>query len=434
MNKQFSIPQDAPLDVRDWPTNPHVKLGDLGAEPALPDIAIQLKDMIHSFGEEVMRPVGRELDRMSAADVIAPDSPFWSSWKSYQALGINMETIGAIDPVDAPIALSVLYEELGWADAGLAISFGAGIMPWWMAAKYNNSFVLDTYKDRMIGCWGITEPDHGTDQLDVAGYTYASNGHYGRPNCTARLTDGKVIINGQKSAWVSNGTVAELCVLYCGLQGNNGEFVPSQGVCVIVPLDHPGVSRGRPLEKLGQRALPQGEIFFDQVEIDIDHLLAGPEDYLRAVYAIHTDANGLMGSIFTGTARAAYEAAYAYVHERRQGGLPIIRHQDVARRLFHMARRVELARAMSRRALQYNAQAPIPALQAAMFAKITGTQTAFDVASDAIQLLGGNGVTQEYPVEKIFRDARSSMIEDGCNEVLAIKGGMLLSDPDLLAG
>lgn len=97
-----------------------------------------------------------------------------------------------------------------------------------------------------------------------------------------------------------------------------------------------------------------------------------------------------------------------------------------------MARRVELARAMSRRAMQFNASAPVPALQAGMFSKITGTQTAFDVASDAIQLLGGNGVTQEYPVEKIFRDARSSMIEDGCNEVLAIKGGMLLADPDLL--
>lgn len=434
MSEQNNVPQDAPLDVRDWPVSPHVKLGDLGAEPPLPDIAAQLKDTIHNFGKEVMRPIGRELDRMSAADVIAPESPFWSAWKSFQVLGINPESLGAIDPAEAPTALAVLYEELGWADAGLAISFGAGMQPWLMAAKYNNQFVLNTYKDRMIGSWGITEPDHGTDQLDVAGYTYTPNGHYGRPNCTARLTDGKIIINGQKSAWVSNGTVSDLCVLYCGLQGNDGEFVPSQGVCVVVPLDHPGVSRGRPLEKLGQRSLPQGEIFFDQVEIDIDHLLAGPEDYLRAVYAVHTDANGAMGAIFTGTARAAYEAAYAYVHERRQGGQPLIRHQDVARRLFHMARRVELARAMTRRAMQFNAQAPVPALQAGMFAKITGTQTAFDVASDAIQLHGGNGVTQEYIIEKIFRDARSSMIEDGCNEVLAIKGGMLLADRDLFAG
>ena len=67
----------------------------------------------------------------------------------------------------------------------------------------------------------------------------------------------------------------------------------------------------------------------------------------------------------------------------------------------------------------------------AMAAKITATQTAFEVASDAIQLFGGNGVTREYPIEKIFRDARSSLIEDGCNDVLAIKAGMAMIDPDL---
>lgn len=86
MNKQSNIvatqSQGAPLDVHDWPVNPRVKLGDLGADPPLPDIAIQLKDMIHTFGRDVMRPAGRELDRMSAADVIAPESPFWNVWKS----------------------------------------------------------------------------------------------------------------------------------------------------------------------------------------------------------------------------------------------------------------------------------------------------------------------------------------------------------------
>lgn len=423
-----TVTQDAgPLPIRLWPENPRAALGELGAEPPLPEIAVEMRDMIHAFGEDVVRPAGKRLDRMSAAEVVAPGSLFWDVWKSYHALGINMETIGALPPEDAPVAISVLFEELGWADAGFAISFGAGILPFWMAAKFGNSYVLDKYKDVMIGCWGITEPDHGTDQLDVSGHIFAPRGSYGRPNCTARVTDGKVIINGQKSAWVSNGTVAELAVVYCGLH-SDGAFEPGKGVCVIVPLDHPGVSRGKPLEKLGQRALPQGEIYFDNVEVDIDHLLAGPEDYKRAVYAIHTDCNALMGSIFTGTARAAYEIAYDYVHERRQGGVPIIRHQDVSRRIFHMARRVELARAMARRVHEYNATAPIPALQAAMFSKITATQTAFDVASDAIQLLGGNGVTNDYPAEKIFRDARSSMIEDGCNEMLAIKGGVLLAD------
>jgi alkylation response protein AidB-like acyl-CoA dehydrogenase len=68
-----------------------------------------------------------------------------------------------------------------------------------------------------------------------------------------------------------------------------------------------------------------------------------------------------------------------------------------------------------------------------MAAKITGTQTAFEVASEALQIFGGNGLTREYPLEKLFRDARASLIEDGCNEFLAIKAGMGLMERDLLA-
>ena len=139
-----------------------------------------------------------------------------------------------------------------------------------------------------------------------------------------------------------------------------------------------------------------------------------------------------MGATFVGLARRAYELAHAYAHERKQGGVPIIRHQHVAYRLFHMFRKVEAACALTRRVAEYNTVNEHPALHAAMTSKVTGTQTAFEVASDAIQMFGGNGVTREYPVEKLLRDARSSMIEDGCNELLAMKGGFALTDPDLL--
>ena len=197
-------------------------------------------------------------------------------------------------------------------------------------------------------------------------------------------------------------------------------------------MDADGLSRGKSLEKMGQRALPQGEIYFDNVEVPLENLLAAPEDYKKAVYCIHTEANTLMGAIFTGCARSAYELAYDYAHERKQGGVPIIRHQDVAKRLFHMARKVEISRALTHRVLAHNFLQPMPALQAAMFTKVTATTHAFEVASDAIQMFGGNGVTLEYPVEKIFRDARSSLIEDGCNEILSIKGGMNMIDEDRL--
>ena len=109
-----------------------------------------------------------------------------------------------------------------------------------------------------------------------------------------------------------------------------------------------------------------------------------------------------------------------------------MRHQNIRHRVFHMFRKVEAARALARQVLLFNHSAPLPALQGSIAAKTTATQTAFEVASDAIQMFGGNGLTREYPVERLLRDARASLIEDGCNELLAIKGGTLLADPALL--
>lgn len=414
-----------------WDASPRVKLGPLGTEPALSDIVGSLQTTVHAFAKKVMRPIGRHLDRLSAQEVVDKGSQLWEFRRAYAELGISVETLGTFPPEDMPAIFTILFEELGWGDAGLSISGGVDLLPHYMAAKFGNDFVAKTYPETLVGCWGITEPDHGSDSLDANGAIFHQGGNYGRPNCVARISDGKVTIRGQKSAWVSNGPIAELCILYCAAETSAG-VDPRRGAVIVVPLDAPGVSKGKPLEKMGQRALPQGEIFFDDVELDIDHLLVAPEDYKKGVYAIHTEANALMGAAFTGVARAAYEHAFAYAHERKQGGVPIIRHQDVAKRLFHMARKVELSRAITRRVVTFNMTSEMPALQAAMFAKVTATQHAFEVASDAIQMFGGNGVALEYPVEKIFRDARSSLIEDGCNEILSIKGGALLADPDLL--
>ena len=420
-----------PIPYSDWDQNPKILLGELGAQPPLPDVASEFQGALHGFAENVMRPIGQRLDRLSADEVCAEDSEFWDFRKQYVDLGIGMEAIASMEAEELAIVFPLIFEELGWGDAGLAISAAAGILPAYMSAKFGRLDLLQKYPDTMLGCWGITEPDHGTDSLDASAQIFHAAGTYGRPSCVARVTDSKVIINGQKSAWVSNAPVADICILYCAAETADG-VDPYRGVTVLVPMDADGVSRGNPLEKMGQRALPQGEVFFDNVEVDIDNLLAAPEDYKKAVYCIHTEANTLMGAIFTGCARSAYELAYTYAHERKQGGVPIIRHQDVAKRVFHMARKVEIARALTHRVLAHNFLQPKPALQAAMMAKVTATSHAFEVASDAIQMFGGNGVTLEYPVEKIFRDARSSLIEDGCNEVLAIKGGMNMIDEDLL--
>lgn len=417
--------------VKEWPAEPKVQFGPWACEPPLDEESAAFRQSLRQFASKVMRPIGRDLDQLSAEQVAHKGSRLYEFFNEYDKLGISVELLSSLSREQRAVMFPILFEELGWGDAGLAIAAAVRMLPFYMAAKLGNQFVLKEYSEQLIGCWGITEPDHGSDSLDVSQQIFHPQGIYGRPNCTARVSDGHIVINGQKSAWVSNGCIADICVLYCAAETANGPDTKS-GFCVVVPTHLPGVSRGKPLEKIGQRALPQGELFFDNVKVSLDHLLAGPDDFQRAVYAIHTDANLLMGATFTGVARSAYDHALAYAHERKQGGLPIIRHQDVARRLFHMLRKVESAQALTRRVSSFNTFEPMPALQAAMLAKVTATESAFEVASDAIQMFGGNGLTREYPVEKIFRDARASMIEDGCNQVLAIKGGYSLTNPELL--
>jgi acyl-CoA dehydrogenase len=414
-----------------WGADPQGTLQLSGAESTLTSEEQDLQQQVHRFAADVMRPIGQQLDRMTAAEVIAAGSPLWSVFTDFAALGLGVDRFLQYAPEQMARMMCLAFEEMGWGDAGLAISLAASMLPRLTTAKFGNQYLLERTPESLIGCWAATEPEHGTDVLDANRQIFDPQGDYGRPDCVATLYDDRVVINGRKADWISNGTIAQVCILQCVADTGSGPDV-GQGCAVIVPLDAPGVSRGEPLEKIGQRALNQGSVIFDEVELPLDYVLAGPDDYNRACYSTLSDGNAIMGVIFTGTARAAFELGLDYAHERKQGGQPIIRHQSVAHRVFHMFRKVEAARALSRRALTYNYTQPEPAMHVAMASKITGTQHSFEVANEALQIFCGRGLIPAYPIEKLFRDTRASLIEDGCNEVLAIKGGNYLINPDRL--
>ncbi len=412
----------------------YIELPVSGLEGPLSEMEQTVQDMCHKFAEDVLRPAGIEMDQMDADAAIAPDSVLWRVLEQGKELGLTVSAMADMEPNEASRLMLIASEELAWGDAGLTGMLLVDNMPA-MYSVLAGRLDLVSYCEQFRGCWGITEPDHGTDMLDPAGDIQgAGEGYdvksYGRANCTARIEGDKVIINGQKSAWVSGAMTAELCALYCHLE-EDGEVKP--GITVLVELDQPGVTRGKPLDKIGFRALNQGEIYFDNVVASVDKVLAkGEEQYKALVHHTLTEANVHVGNLAVGVARAAYEHALAYAHERKAGGKTIIHHQSVKARLFHMFRKVEMARALIRRVGEFNATAPQPALQGSTAAKVTATQTAFEVASDAVQMFGANGVTKEYPVEKLLRDARASMIADGCNEMLALKGGAQLINPELI--
>jgi alkylation response protein AidB-like acyl-CoA dehydrogenase len=394
-------------------------------ETGLSDEERAIQDTIHKFAEEVMRPAGIKLDALAdPADVIAKDSILWEVFEKHQALGLDEATDPAkaaeqgLTPVQQARIRCIIAEEQGWGDSGLAISFGVDGFPGMLARISQNPELIERFGGPDVrGCWAITEPDHGSDTL-FFGMKQGVEAP-GKPNCIARKDGDSFVINGQKAAWVSNGTIATAAALFTAVDMGDGK--PGNGA-FLVPLDGPGVSRGKPLDKIGQRALNQGEVFFDDVRIPANYMVIPREMYPMAADMVLTQANGGMGVTFVGVARAALEMAVDYAKERIQGGVPIIEHQSVKLRLFEMFRKVEAARALARRVILYNATGTAPQLHYAIASKVTATNTCYEVATSAIQVFGGNGLSREYPIEKVMRDARASMIEDGCNDILSLAG------------
>ena len=399
-----------------------------GLEAPLNDTEQMIQDSVHHFALSVMRPAGTALDRMSAEAVVAKGSPLWDVLERSKELGLSMIAMAELPPLERVKLGAIASEELAWGDGGLAGAILVNHFPVIYSMLAGN-MEMAHYCEGKLGCWGITESEHGSDMLDASAAVAAPGGRYGRPSCVARIEGDRIVVTGQKAAWVSGAMTAEVCALYCHVE-EKGETRP--GVALIVPLDLPGVSRGKPLEKIGFRGLNQGELYFDNVEVPIANLLAGPDTYQDFVYRTLCEANPHVAALAVGIARAAFEHAVEYAHQRKQGGTVIIQHNSVRQRLFEMFRKVEAARALTRRAMAFNATAPRPSILASTSAKVTATQAAFEVASEAIQIFGGNGVTLEYPVEKLFRDARASMIADGLNEILAMKGGTDLVNPELI--
>ena len=386
---------------------------------------VQLREQTHRFAAEVMRPAALELDQLTPEQVIAPDSRlrevFRTAYKSGYHLRAFPPELGG--PGMGVMDGWVVGEEMGWGSTGLSISLGVTSMPFRFAAMTGNPdlmreivmpYVEDT-EAKFIGCWCATEPNHGSDAI-------LYSGEYSRPDihfeCQAVRDGDEWVINGQKSAWVSNGTIATHTLAFLGVDPSMG--MAGTGVAVV-PLNLPGVSRGKPLDKLGQRALNQGEIFFENVRIPRHYMLVEPGVFGAATDTILASANAGMSTTFCGLARAAFEEAFAYARQRVQGGVPIVEHQLVQRRLFDMFTRLETARSLSRLANRRLLTGQ-PTLHYSIAAKTYCTQTAFDLASDAIQIFGGMGLAKGVTVEMLYRDARASMIEDGSNDVLALAG------------
>ena len=391
----------------------------------LTDRERDLRAAAHQFAADVLRPAAKTLDEMPADRVVEKDSLLYEVLRKAYRLGYH--TIGIPEELGGqgllPRERHIVTEELGWGCSGLAVAIGVASFPAQAAALSGNPDLIKAYVEpfvsdteaRMIGCWGGTEPNHGSDFLALGAPEYSTPAIV--PDVRARLDGDQWVISGQKSQWVSLGTIATHSLAFVSVDPSKG--MSGNGVCII-PLMQPGVSKGPAMNKLGQRPLNQGELFFDDARIPLDHMLVGPEMYEMYVDGILAMANALMGAAFTGVARAAFEEALAYSKVRIQGGKPLCEHQLIQKMLFEMFMKVEACRRLSRAAYSYNAVTMPPAVEYSIAAKVFCTQASLEVASAALQVHGGYGLSKDYVIEKLYRDARASLIEDGTNEVLGL--------------
>lgn len=210
-----------------------------GFEPPLAEEEAAIQAGVHRFAREVLRPLGAELDRMTAAAVIAPGSPYYGVFAEFAKLGLDPFALAELPPDMAVRIESLIGEELGWGDSGLAVSLVVAGFPVQMASIVGSQELVDLCTGK-IGCWMITQPDKGSDvQVFDMAREWAPGQQGNKGNVWGRIQGDEIVINGQCSAWVSNGAVAQVALGYISAEYDGSFFEKDgrpHGMSVIIPL------------------------------------------------------------------------------------------------------------------------------------------------------------------------------------------------------
>jgi alkylation response protein AidB-like acyl-CoA dehydrogenase len=248
-----------------------------------------------------------------------------------------------------------------------------------------------------LGAYCLSEPQAGSDVSAIR---------------TGAVRDGdEYVVNGTKQ-WISNGSCADYYILFARTAPD-----PKRGLSAfVVPDGTPGMGFGAPEKKMGLACDVTTQVLFDGARIPASHLI-GEEGSGMQVALSALDAGRLgIAAVATGIAQAALEHAVEYSKQRVQFGSPISDNQGLQFMLADMAADVERSRASYLHAARLK-DAGRPFSRQASVAKVTATDAAMSVTTDAIQIFGGNGYTREYPVERLFRDAKVTQIFEGTNQI-----------------
>lgn len=300
------------------------------------------------------------------------------------------------------LEVALVTEQLGWGCAGITGAIGINTI----VADVFHSAGTEAQRQRIFGRlldgeWGayaVTEPSAGSD---VAGI-----------KTRAEKRGDRYVLNGSK-IWISNAPLAQFFVVFAKTDAAAG----NRGVSAfIVNRDDPGLALGKSLGKLGQRAAPAGEVFFNDIQLPADRLIGDEGHGFMIAMKVFDRSRPMVGALALSLATRCLDEAVGYARERHTMGKPIIEHQAIGHKLADMGVRVEASRL-----LVYQAAALLDAgqpntLQAA-YAKLFAADSAMFCATEAVQVFGGMGYSTEYPVEKLFRDAKVLQIYEGTSEI-----------------
>ena len=295
-------------------------------------------------------------------------------------------------------------EKLGEACIGIATSFAASGLGAYPILLYGSEDLKQKYlpqiaSGKRLAAFGLTEPGAGSDVSGIQTTAVKDGDHY--------------IINGSKQ-WITNGGEAEIYSVLAITDRSKG---PRGASFFVVEKGDPGFSFGKKEKKLGIRASATRELIFQDCRIPKDRLI-GREGmgFIIAMKTFDKSRPGI-GALGVGLAQGALDVAVEYARKKVQFEKPIISFQAIQHKLADMAIKTEAARALVYSVARYMDRDPHDASKVAAMAKVFAGDVAMEVATNAVQVLGGYGYMQDYPVEKMMRDAKILQIYEGTNEI-----------------
>ena len=377
---------------------------------------LDLQDWVHTFAADVVRPAAAEWDERE-------EFP-WPVLEEAAKIGLYSLDFFATQAFDETgLGIPITMEELFWGDAGIGLSIvGTALAAAGVRANGTDEQVVE-WVPQMFGSPGdlklaafcSSEPDAGSDVGAM------------RTRATYDEANDEWVLDGTKT-WATNGGLADVHVVTAVV---DPELRARGQASFVVPPGTRGLSQGQKFHKHGIRASHTAEVVLDGVRVPGRCLLGGKEK-LDARLARAREGSGARGNASMATfertrpavgaqaigiARAAYEVALDYAKTREQFGKPIIENQAIAFMLADMATSIEASRLLVWRAAWMARQGKRFDKAEGSMSKLFAGETAVKVTERAMQILGGNGFTREYPVERMARDAKIYTIFEGTSEI-----------------